>query len=76
MRSVDTYKVRVGLKESLCFEFVRTAALYAQCGHSQSAGGIEGVSVSNWLRLPDSMRSVDTYKVRVGLKESLCFEFV
>ena len=45
MRSVDTHKVRVGLKESLCFEFVRTAALYAQCGHLQSAGGFEGESL-------------------------------
>ena len=41
MRSVDTHKVRVVLKESLCFEFVETAALYAQRGHPQVAGGDE-----------------------------------
>ena len=45
MRSVDTYKVRVVLKESVCFEFVQTAALYAQCGHPQSAGDVEGESL-------------------------------
>ena len=45
MRSVDTHKMRVVLKESLCFEFVQTAALYAQCGHPQIAGGVEGESL-------------------------------
>ena len=33
-------------------------------------------SVLNLFRLPHSIRSVDTQKVRVVLKESLCFEFV
>ena len=41
MRSVATHKVWVVLKESLCFEFVQTDDLYAQRGHSQSAGGVE-----------------------------------
>ena len=45
MRSVDTHKVRLVLKESLCFEFVQTAALYAQRGHPQSAGGVEEESL-------------------------------
>ena len=45
MRSVDTHKERVVLKESLCFEFVYTAALYAQCGHSQTVGSVEGESL-------------------------------
>ena len=45
MRSVDTHKVRVVLKKSLCFEFVSTAALYAQCGHPQSENGVEGESL-------------------------------
>ena len=45
MRSVDTHKVRVVLKESVCFEFVQTAALYKQCRHPQSAGGVEGESL-------------------------------
>ena len=45
MRSVDTHKVRVALKESLCFEFVQIATHYAQCGHPQSAGDVEGESL-------------------------------
>ena len=45
MRSVDTHKVQVVLKEILCFKFVQTAALYAQCGHPQSAEGVEGESL-------------------------------
>ena len=44
-RSVDTHKMRVVLPESLCFEFVWTVALYAQCGHSQSAAGVEEESL-------------------------------
>ena len=45
MRNVDTHKVWMVLKESLCFEFVQTAALYALCGHPQSAGDVEGESL-------------------------------
>ena len=57
MRSVDTHKVRVVLKESLPFvmvteQFSKTVAdeakcmeVHAQFGHSQSAGGDEEESL-------------------------------